>query len=122
MSSLLPGQQPYTINAVSVQRDKACAHFFKHTKQRHENTNDFEVIHRKFHATCGLFFDSGQCRRALSRALLSGSVLAFIGQDKRIPALNDVAARKTRNELKIGQHRQQLRRKKRDFFLRKPFA
>lgn len=27
MSSLLPGQQPYTIRATSVQRDKACAHF-----------------------------------------------------------------------------------------------
>lgn len=27
MSSLLPGQQPYTICAASVQRDKACARF-----------------------------------------------------------------------------------------------
>lgn len=27
MSSQLPGQQPYTIHAASVQRDKACAHF-----------------------------------------------------------------------------------------------
>lgn len=27
MSSQLPGQQPYTIRAVSVQRDKVCAHF-----------------------------------------------------------------------------------------------
>ena len=27
MSSRLPGQQPFTIRAVSVQRDKACAHF-----------------------------------------------------------------------------------------------
>ena len=27
MSSRQPGQQPYTIRAVSVQRDKACAHF-----------------------------------------------------------------------------------------------
>ena len=27
MSSQLTWQQPYTINAVSVQRDKACAHF-----------------------------------------------------------------------------------------------
>lgn len=27
MSSLLPGQQPYTIRATSAQRDKACARF-----------------------------------------------------------------------------------------------
>ena len=27
MSSRLPGQQPHTIRAVSVQRDKVCAHF-----------------------------------------------------------------------------------------------
>lgn len=27
MSSHLPGQQPYTINAVSAQRDKVCARF-----------------------------------------------------------------------------------------------
>ena len=27
MSSLLPGQQPYTNRAVSAQRDKACARF-----------------------------------------------------------------------------------------------
>lgn len=27
MSSLLPGQQPYTIHAVSAQRDKVCARF-----------------------------------------------------------------------------------------------
>lgn len=27
MSSRLPGQQPYTIRVVWVQRDKACAHF-----------------------------------------------------------------------------------------------
>lgn len=46
MSSLLPGQQPYTICAVSVQREKACARFFKHAKQLYENANDFEVIHR----------------------------------------------------------------------------
>ena len=46
MSSQLPGQQPYTIRSASVQRDKARAYFFRHTKQPHENTYDFEVIHR----------------------------------------------------------------------------